>query len=90
MDQNLNVLVILIPNMTGASWMEEATQIQIIESYDEIIQQIIDFGNISVILLKSKQPKVLQDIVDHSAKLNLTQLMDSEIMPYIEDKTNEL
>ena len=54
MDQNLNVLVILIPNMTGASWMEEATQIQIIESYDEIIQQIIDFGNISVILLKSK------------------------------------
>ena len=54
MDQNLNVLVILIPNMTGASWMEEATQMQIIESYDEIIQQIIDFGNISVILLKSK------------------------------------
>ena len=63
MDQNVNISIILIPNITGSAWMEELTPLQILESYDETIQENVAFGDIPVVLLKAKLPKVLQDTV---------------------------
>ena len=63
LDQKANISIILIPNITGSAWMEELTPLQILESYDETIQENVAFGDIPVVLLKAKLPKVLQDTV---------------------------
>ena len=63
LDRKANISIILIPNITGSAWMEELTPLQILESYDETIQENVAFGDIRVVLLKAKLPKVLQDTV---------------------------
>ena len=63
LDRKANISIILIPNITGSAWMEELTPLQILESYDETIQENVAFRDIPVVLLKAKLPKVLQDTV---------------------------